>query len=898
MPGSRIVHTFDFEEEKLGNFESIPMYFSKVVGRGYPIYSTAKFVKDPARSAKNSFKLELDGGSVAYQLAPNRIPINPSADYYIIGFVKTTPLHHARAEIRAWFADDAGKLIKSTESSSQRYALSPLKTNDKDANDWHVLHLYMPGQNLANAKSLVLQLGLMQPQQLSNNALGRFELYQQDIKGAAWFDDIVVFQLPRLSVKPPATIAGNIFGPGQKVELDLTVSDLGRGDTGVKLQPLLTITDGAGTAVVKERWSITVDAAQPWSHRYTCAALPPGLYTATLDVADEKSMIARRTCKFMQLAAADQMLRPAARFGIVATSWPPEAWPQLPAILKQTGVGLVHLPAWRRDMSEDALLRKDQPFDVLINAMQRHDIQTLASFSEIPSVLTEKLNDRSSGDSILTLLDADPNVWRPYVSFLLARYTNRVDHWQIGDANDRFFSGDARYAQLYTRTRAELASMMKQPSLIIPWHAFYDFDPAAFPKAQLNLRLPSSIKPAMLPTYIRSFAEAMNDPPGSAPNIIAKVEPLDDQKYNRLERLSDFAQRIVHARAANPKAVLIDLPLQRQTTIGSTTSEPNELFVIYSTLVRNLGDAAFKQELTLAPGIRAFLFERDGAGTIVLFNENAADAELSFDLPLGATPRLVDLFGNTTALTPNNGTTKITVTPMPVLLNQLDPRLTELRCSFALAQAHLPAGAGVVRTQVLLTNPYSDTFTGTLHLQGPRGWTIDPPSMPVAITAKGNFTAPITIRYPYSEFAGPKTIKGRLTLDNATRNGASGAQTLDLFFNAAVVSDIVEMTVISQMMVGANGPELVLQQMVTNITSDKLNAQGYAMVPGFARQQRFILELKPGQTTIKRYVFNLTQMTGATSPEDALKQLSGQSAVLGLRQNDGKVLMTKPITLE
>ncbi len=118
--GSRILHSFDFEERARGNFEATPMFWSKVVGRGFPAYASGRFDHDTFRSANTSFRLDIDSGSAAYQfVAPpgQRIPIDPNADYHIIGFVKTTALAHARAEIAAWFADDQGNLLSQTESA-------------------------------------------------------------------------------------------------------------------------------------------------------------------------------------------------------------------------------------------------------------------------------------------------------------------------------------------------------------------------------------------------------------------------------------------------------------------------------------------------------------------------------------------------------------------------------------------------------------------------------------------------------------------------------------------------------------------------------------------------------------------------------------------------------------
>jgi hypothetical protein len=57
------------------------------------------------------------------------------------------------------------------------------------------------------------------------------------------------------------------------------------------------------------------------------------------------------------------------------------------------------------------------------------------------------------------------------------------------------------------------------------------------------------------------------------------------------------------------------------------------------------------------------------------------------------------------------------------------------------------------------------------------------------------------------------------------------------------------------------------------------------MIPGAARQERYILNLQPGAKTIKRFIFT-----------DA-KPEPGQTGVLGLRQNDGRVLLTKSVPL-
>ncbi len=946
--GSRILHTFDFEETALGNFESTPMFWSKVVGRGFPAYASGRFDHDIFRSANTSFRLDIDSGSAAYQFAApegRRILIDPNADYHIIAFVRTTPLQHARAEIAAWFADEQGHLLPQTECHSEPFADTAPPNATTAPQGWHVIHLFIPGPRpgspeAAQSKSLSLQLALLQPQQLAGDGtkidspLGPFQLYQQDLKGTAWFDDITVFQLPRVSVHVPDAIIANIFNPGQAVDLDLTVADLAHGTAGsdATLGVALTITDPDGLLFASGKWSIATAPGRPWTHRYTHAPLPPGLYTATLDVTDNGggSLISRRKTRFASLAAMavrateSGIERPAPEFGICATEWPTAAWNELPAIVHDTNVGLVQLSAWRRDMSEAELRQRDPSFDATLGALQRFDVHLIGGFSELPGIVAAKLSEKpipsvteKSGDSLLALADADPALWKPYTSFVLARYAALVDHWELGSPaapfsgslNASMVAADDPYPALYTTCIAQLSSLLNQPGLIIPWNALFDFNPKLFPNAILDLRIPSVIKPAQIPSYVKDFKAA------SSNNIFVHIDPLEGEEYSPTDRVADFAQRIIYARSANPTATLINVPLLRRATPASPIldTEPTELLLVYRTLVRTLGNSVYRREVPFAVGIHAFLFAREDSGTLALWTDGAAGPQTSLDLPLGDSPRVVDMGGNVRTLTvdPTTHLTHIVLSSTPLLLDHVDPNLLELSATFAFATPVFPAGAGVVRTEVLLSNPYPDTFSATLHLMPPSGWTIDPPSCAVSIAPGGTFRQAVTIRYPYTESSGSKSIAAQLTSMNggtrpgSTVGGASGAAGFDsdssklaMSRAVSVSSDSVETEDFARIL--PNG-DLVVQQMITNIAATPLNTQAYALVPGYARQQRFVLNLAPGQTTIKRFLFPMStyvDFTPKMTAADIAHALAGKSASLGLRQTDGKTLITKTIPLQ
>jgi hypothetical protein len=308
----------------------------------------------------------------------------------------------------------------------------------------------------------------------------------------------------------------------------------------------------------------------------------------------------------------------------------------------------------------------------------------------------------------------------------------------------------------------------------------------------------------------------------------------------------------------------------------------------------------------------------------VLWNQSAPTPAAGIDLPLGSTARLLDLFGNSRqpAFNPSTGLTHLDVGATPLILDSVDPRVITLRASFALASSTLPAGAGSFHTQVQLTNPGPDPYRGTLRFLPPKGWTVEPSTLRISLAPGESLHENITLHYPFTESAGPKTFAARLVGEPDTTPA-----TLDLSFPLTVASSLVTIDGFTQLL--ANG-DLVVQQMITNTASTPLNAQAYALVPGYPRQQRFITDLRPGQTAIKRYIFpagtftptddppaetphtNTPESAGGapkTAAADSSKSpapdaaaiaraLAGKSAALGVRQPDGRTLLTKSLPLD
>ena len=185
---SRILKFVDFEERRLGNMEDLPMHWAKVAGPGLPNYVNGKLADDAAHSGKWSFRFDLNGGSLIYRYDPRQVPIRQGAHYRVDCFVQTTVLPHARARITAYFTDAQGNAIDNSTSHSELYAAKA------EGEGWHELSLELSAKN-PSAVFLAMQLELLQPSAYAPSTLGDRTLFDEDIYGSAWFDDLTISQV-------------------------------------------------------------------------------------------------------------------------------------------------------------------------------------------------------------------------------------------------------------------------------------------------------------------------------------------------------------------------------------------------------------------------------------------------------------------------------------------------------------------------------------------------------------------------------------------------------------------------------------------------------------------------------------------------------------------------------
>src|SRR5262245_57990699 len=102
---SREIKRFDFDEQRLGNFELAPMNWQSFVATRFPPYLRAKLDPAVGHDAPPSMRLPLSIGSVGVTYNGEDIPIRIPGDYRVSAWVKPDRLAAARAYISACFLD-------------------------------------------------------------------------------------------------------------------------------------------------------------------------------------------------------------------------------------------------------------------------------------------------------------------------------------------------------------------------------------------------------------------------------------------------------------------------------------------------------------------------------------------------------------------------------------------------------------------------------------------------------------------------------------------------------------------------------------------------------------------------------------------------------------------------
>jgi hypothetical protein len=844
---TRTLKTFDFEERRLGNVGEQPMGWTKVAGPGLPHYLKGKLANDRKHDGDYSFRFDLDGGGLIYRYGPGLLKAQAGARYRIDAFCQTTPLPNARARMTAYFVDSDGHTMEKTIQHSELYAAQT------DGEEWKKLSLSI-SDDFQQADSLVIELELLQPAQFTTSTLGAHALFEQDIHGSAWWDDVTIAQVPAVGMRTDRLV--NIFQVGEPIRVSLLVSDRSTDD----LVANVSVRDADGKEVYQRTGKPQLQPAESTEKPQKrmlleLPDLPPGWYQIRLTISSGGQSLEKQVISLVVLADAGGAPEPDPRFGFIATSLPFEQWGELPKLLRRLSAGRVKLGVWteRGDVEQT----NGNEFDQILRDLREAGIAPTACLMSPPPKLRAKLG----GADWARLSRLPVTDWQPDLAFLVSRHANHIENWQLGPDGSEAFATEAGNRDAYKRVLDAFSQLVHDPELATPWPAYFEL-PSDAP-ASIALGIPPSVLPPQIPLYLEEFKGKHER------TVSVTLELIDRAQYGREAQISDLAKRLIYTLSADATRIDFPLPVTLSNDDVGSASEPEELLVVLRTMLATLSGASYRGRLPLAEGVEAFLFDRQGHGVIALWSRGDSAGPLELALNLGERPVRLDLWGHAAPLVNSDhshgGRVLLGVDTMPIFLVDIDGHQAQLRASVGINQPLLESTFHPHERRIHFTNAYDHAISGTMHLHGPDAWTLTPPTFSFNLNPGETFDKPVTIQFPYNSVAGSKTLRCEFVLAGEKNPTFGVPLTLKLG-----LTDVGMQTLAFR-----DGHDILVQQMVTNYGDRPISYAAFATYPSMARQERVVTSLAPGATTIRRYRFANVPRTPDGAARVGLKELEG-----------------------
>lgn len=867
-PGARRqVRVFDFEERNV-NFEDVPMHWFRVVDdgsapdAGRPAWNRAGFDSRVRYSGAWSVRLPTKGGGTLLRLGPGVAPAIPGASYVITAKARTEGLTHARARLVARLLDARREPVPGSE------ARGPLL---QTAGRWGDTSVHIPG-DFAGAAWIQIDLELVQPSRAPGGARG---LVFEDVRGGAWFDDVVVQQLPRVELRTESP--GNVVVAPEEPAIVTTVHDL----TGESLRGRIELRDLAGGLEASHDFDVA------WGGRPTTWKPPLtkfGWRRATLEVASAEGVVSRSTLDFVYAPEPDRTdLAEAGRFELVLTDLRSARERNLGEVVRRAQTGAVRAPIW----SALSAPVEDTP----------RAVEELASFIE-PLLDRRQHVTFTLGDgpdpgaerAAAELLADSASEWTARMEPLLTRFGQRVRRWQMGATSSDLAPFRPRAVNEAERLEQSLAQLAPEPTVLLPWPAEVALSAHAA-SGGVTLDVPYSFHPDGLSALARTW------PQGADVTMVLQPQPAS--LVGRRGSVIDLVRRTVEAWRLQPRAIAFRQPWSFAETAteiaggeeGARASGgrpapamPTPEFAIVRQLVERLADRRIVAQAPAADGVVAYVLEGPGPDAIVAWNERAQPENAVIRAYLTEGPvRVHDMFGNARTVEMSGGLHEVKVGVEPVFIEGVDVELARFRAMVRVEPAFVPSTAERHELRVVLDNPWPVSLSGKMRVAEPAHWKITPRVQSFTIGPGKSEGLRFEASFGVAEEAGAAQMELELEL-SADRQyppiRIRPALEIGLPYVQLTPSYRIERS-------EAGESDVVVTLVITNVGERPLTMQAFALAPGFAREQAPVSDLAPAESSVKRFHF-----------KGGAAKLKGGSIRVGLIETDGLGRLNRTIRVE
>ena len=843
----RVVKSFDFNERSLGNFEAVPMNWLPVEGPAYRRFLEARFDEQVGHLAPPSFLLRLQGGSLASHYFAKDIPVHAGSEYRLTAWIRPQHLVHARAWLTIYYLDHALRKI----DDSERRSVEIRGAGDDEAWQRVVIDL-PPGDEHARWIGLTCHVDQITTPAGKRDSFHPIEYH--DVHGAAWFDDITILRLPRISLSLNAT--EGVYLPGRPTVCTVKMVDLDGADIRTDLDILDA--DGRvlethaldGTKLVREAATLQI------------SDLPAGSYLARLHARVGGRVLSKQQRRFLRLNdGLTRRQRGEGGFGVVADSSLFVHRDIAKRLLDTLAPSMIKLPLWREDLRDDAIVRGDPHLEELVEALHAADIGMVGVLESPPDSLAKQYG--LTARSVVSVLAANPNQWRPYLALILTRYGQRISAWQLGADNAPFLGDPALSAKALANLRREMRTLIGLPQVVIPRSFQYSTPPDASPADVFSLTVPAHFGAERIAEQSKDIAGA------DGIGRWATMQQPEPDKFDRRWRLIHYARRLAVARAGGLDMVFVPQPWSFATVNDNdkVIVEPQEEFIILRTLSQTLRGLQPAGPVWIGPGMRASLFTSPSqpGGALVVWREAQGLAAQDLTIDLGGDAREIDLWGNVRSPESVEGGRRFSAGAMPRIIRPVSPSRVRMLAGFVVDDPAIQATIREHSRVVAFTNTHESRISGMLRFQSPPGWRIRPKKTRFDLAPGQSTKVDITLRIPSNQAAGDYELLGHLAVES------QAFPSLTLRTPLKVDAPGLDVNV----MAFQEGEVVNVVQRITNRTDGPLNLRAFLIAPDQNRVSGLIKNLAIGQTAIRKYELPQASTQAGTYIRVSVEQVGG-----------------------
>lgn len=830
-----LLRHFTFEARDDEDYDGHPDDWSRRVGQGFPAYVKSTIDRSVAREGRQSLRFDLNGGPAAIYSPP--LLIDQQYSLLVRGAVRTKGLSHSVAVMSVSLLDHRRKRLS-------RHLSRPVGGTHAGWIDAQIGPIHPDPQ----ARFVVIGCHILDGD-------------RSDITGAAWFDDIRIGRLPRMTIS--YTPDRHVLSAGQSLEirtdllgmeadasydLELAIADLEGRPVFEQVKALPAGTDRGGA--VRHAWTVP---PQRLGHHRVIVRLQRG----------GREVLSRDTA----FAVVDETERVAqGEFG-----WSLErGFEGLSPVVVADLTNRAHLHHLKLPLWSAAELEKPgtvSPTTQLLDLLEGNHVHVIGLLNDPPPSLRAKFVDRTP--SVSKILSLPRPFWSPSLEPLIVRYAFRIKEWQLGDDADAGYAGLTQLPEIVEGARSEFDRIGRNTEIILPWPGTQSLPPQLDPAA-VSLSVPA-IRPAGI-----SHSALLEPAPGvavdparlrqhvtAAPRATAPVET----------RAADLALTVLRAKLGNAVSVTYQDPLDPECGLFRRDGAPTELFLPWRQLSSHLGGAEYLGRILLPNRTHNAVFRRDSEVFVMLWSERPNREQVSF----GYEARIYDLWGRPlpSRLEETTGQIEFETGPTPILLRHCAAGIVEWYLAVRFEQGRLRSEYGEHPEALLGTNPFGQGVSGKVSLRMPAEWDVEPGQWELQAAAGEKWRLPMLITFPPNGTLGDfyPEVDFQLAADRPYRFTVHLPYTLGL--------EDFELNMAFRKLPDGR---LEVEQQITNRTQppEMLDFECSLFVPGQVRQKLFVPKLGAGED---RRIHVLPDAEGLRGKEIWLRceQVDGRR-VLNLRK--------------